>query len=170
MNWQHLCPSAIVDSFLCKIAEPSLEGWRYYHKEKKGYYVKYEIACAIGVPRIIWISGPWKLVDDGKLTEFSGLLDQLQEGERMMGDKGYRHRDKWILCPISGEKYELPREDRARNYIVYSVRQTIERVIRRERNWGILNTEWVSSLDLHCLVVHVISKLINFFLLFHDLG
>ena len=122
-------------------------GWCYYHKEKKGYYVKYEIVCSIGEPRIVWISGPWKLVDEGCLTEFSGLLDCLQENEHMIGDKGYRHCDEWVLCPISGGKYELPKEDQAQNFVVYCVRQTIEHIIWQVCFWNIISTKWTSSLE-----------------------
>ena len=148
-----------------------MQPWQYYDKNKKGYYVKYEIACSIGVPRVIWLSGPWKITDDGKIADFSELLDQIKGDEFFFADKGYRHKDEWFLCPITGEKYQLPKEDRTRNYIIYCIRQTIERVIHRVRFWHILKDHiWTSSIKIHGLLVKVLCKLLNFFLLFQPLG
>jgi DDE superfamily endonuclease len=129
---------------------------------------------AIGVPRIIWISGPWKGCGaDSTIASMSGIKEMLNEGEEcLLADKGYsgEENELWFVSPVKGHRSWLPDNANAYNYIVYSARQSIERVIRRMRLWTILHMKWRFSLDLHALVVKGIGKLTNLCFLFEPLG
>ena len=163
----YFAPSAIIDTFLVQIEQPLLEQWEYYSAEKKGYFVKFEIICSIGVPRVIWLEGPWKHnANDETISAHSTLQDQLLPAERLLADKAYRWNMNSFFCPISGMKHTLPLEDQTRNFLIHAARQTIERVIRRGRFWGFLKTTWRYSLLLLKLCVKVAFKLSNLFFIF----
>jgi DDE superfamily endonuclease len=126
---------------------------------------------AIGVPRIIWLSGPWKGVGaDSTISCLSGIKEILDEGEMLLADKGYRGHDLEFITPVTGHRRFLSNQSNAYNYIVYSGRQSIERVIKRMRIFTVLHMRWRYSLELHRLVMKVIGKLVNLCFLFHPLG
>jgi transposase len=132
--------------------------------------IKYEIGLSFGCPRVIWLSGPYKNSHDATIVNTSTLKEKLQEGERVIADKSYRGSPKTFICPITSEKWTLPREDQTRNYMIYSARNAVERVISRIKNWGFLKTQWRYSIELHALCMKVACKLVNLFLLFEPLG
>jgi IS5 family transposase len=132
--------------------------------------LKYEVALSIGNPRIIWVSGPHKNSHDATIARSSQILTNLVEGEKLMADKAYRGDEIHFICPLSGSKRNLPREDRARNYMIYSVRSAVERIIRRVKVFGFLRMEWRFSVDLHALCFRVACKLVNLFLIFEGLN
>jgi hypothetical protein len=87
----------------------------------KTFILKYEVALSIGNPWIIWVSGPHKNSHDATIACSSQILTNLVEGEKLMADKAYFGDETHFICPLSGSKRSLPREDRARNYMIYSV-------------------------------------------------
>jgi hypothetical protein len=170
-EWPCEQPSMIIDTTVSsKIQEPYLEPWRYFCKEKNGFFVKYEICCSIGVPRIVWLKGPFKPTRDDTIAKDSGIKQYLGPTERMLADKIYKGDRRTFICPVSGLKFKLPREDQTRNYMIYSARGSVERLIRRMKVFGFFHMVWRLSLELHQLCTHVIGKLINLFLIFEPLG
>lgn len=159
-----------MDSFLCPIQQPSIEPWEYYAQERKGFFVKYEIICSLGVPRVIWIAGPWKMAADGTISHFSGLKDLLIPHERLLGDKAYKGDLQSFICPATGEKWALPQEDQTRNYMIYSARQSVERLIHRLKIFNFFHLPWHGTFAQHCQCVCVIAKLVNLSLCFEPLG
>ena len=86
-----------------------------------------------------------------------------------MSDKMWRGDKYSFICPITRHKYQLD-EDNSFNFLLYSSRQAVERVIKRVRNWGCLNVVWRLDLGLLGDCAHVCALLTNLFLCFEPLG
>ena len=153
------------------IQEPFVSSWEYFDSQKKKYFLKYEIVCSIGNSRIVWFDGPWKsTVQDCTLSRRSQLRCMLTPGERLLADKGYIHSPYHFICPVTGVSTILDPEDRTRNYMIYSARQSVERLLCRLKKWGFWTVPWRASLGLHSLCARVVAKLVSFHLLFEPLG
>ena len=89
-KWEIPYPSCILDTFKATIIQPCLCGWEFFVSANT-YCVKYEIACSIGVPRIIWCSGPYKGAgNDGTIASVGCVASYLNENEAIAADKAYR--------------------------------------------------------------------------------
>jgi DDE superfamily endonuclease len=153
-----------------KIEAPSLNSWEYFSKEKNGFFLKYEIGCSLGVPRICWFNGPHKPVVDSTIAKSSHLLSFLLPTERLLADKIYKGDRGNFICPLTGKKWTLPKEDQTRNYMIYSARQSVERLIKRVKQFGFFHVVWKYSHVLHAQCAKIIAKLTNLFLIFKPLG
>ena len=159
-----------MDTFTVEVTQPHEESWHYLIGTNQ-WGIKYEIAVAIGVPRIIWISSPWRgAASDPTIATQSGILELIGDHESLMTDKIYRGDWFSFLLPLSGHRTSLSSEDNAYNYLIYAVRQTVERVICRLKIFGIFSGVWCYSFSLHALCTHAAAKLCNLFLLFEPLG
>ena len=138
-------------------------------KQKK-YFVKYEVVCSIGKPRIIWFDGPWKVtVPDCTISQWSQLRVALSGNERLLADKGYINAPNYFICPVTGKSWTLNSEDKTRNYMIYCARQTVERFFSRIKKFGFWHIPWRASIGLHGLCARVTAKLVNFYFLFKPL-
>ena len=169
VNWPYSIPSGIIDTFSTKVEQPKEESWEYL-QGKNSFGFKYEIVCSIGVPWIIWLSGPWKgATSDVTIAELSGVKEELKD-EAFLADKIYCGDKISFIVPHSGYQYSLLEEKKAYNYLVYSACQSIECVIRQMKVFGIFHIVWKYSASFHALCTKVISKLVNLFLIFKPLG
>lgn len=117
------------------------------------------------------MSGPYKgAANDATISEISGIKQKLGPSECLLADKMYRHDKISFLTPLQGHPYTLSNDENAFNYLVYSARSTIERMISRMAVFGIFDVPWRYSILLHHLCVKVICKLLNLFLIFEPLG
>lgn len=166
-HWPHLNPSFFVDTFSVNINRPRDDrAWEYYvGSEAK---VKYQIVCSLVSPRIISLDGPYKgPAQDGSIASVT-LGPKIRPGEKGYGDKQYRNCG-FILCPVSGLRFQLSNSEKYFNYTIYSNRQDIERLIRRVKSFGCMKVRWPYSLELHQLAVVAIGKLVNLSLSFEPL-
>ncbi len=169
-HWQFSVPCAIIDTTTLYITKPVTQAWQYLVGRNQ-YGIKYEFVCSIGVPRFIKVSGPYMgAASDATIPFQSGLLQDFQENEAILGDKMYRGNRHTFLSPLSGHLFHLSREERSYNYLIYRARQAIERLISRLKVFGIFNFTWRFSFALHQCVTNVCCKLVNLFLLFEPLG
>ena len=103
------------------------------------YGIKYEISVSLGLKHICWMSGPWKgSASDPTIAIQSGLKEQLDLGEAACTDKIYKGDRDHFLCPLSGHRFNLPLGANEYNFLVYSARQSVERVIKRLRYMALL--------------------------------
>ena len=81
------------------------------------------------------------------------------------------HGDQFsFLLPLPGHRITLSNEDNAFNYLIYSARQTVERVICHLKIFGIFSGIWRYSFSFHAMCTHAAAKLCNLFLIFEPLG
>lgn len=106
---------------------------------------------------------------DKIITEKSGLLDLLQEGDNVMADRGF-DIDHMLpegvtlnIPPFKGKAAQLSAEDTERTMKIASVRILVERVIGRIKNFHILEGAMPISLTSTAnQIIAVCSYLTNF--------
>jgi len=168
-NWNHLVPSFLIDTTSVAIEEPYQYGWECHTAGHKGTHIKYQIVCAIGVPRVIDFIDPWPgAANDNTISE--SIKDKMVFGEVGIGDKGYRHDKYSWLVPRPGRKVQQDKNDKTFNYKIHAVRQTVERLIKRIKTFNVIKVQWRWSIDLHIKCFKVICKLVNLALAFEPLG
>lgn len=154
----------------CPISEPKLSSWEYLCGTDK-WCVKYEVCVSIGVPRIIWWSGPYKgAASDASIANVSGIKEKMKIGEKALADKIYRFDEDNFVCPVTGHRYALTEGQKEYNFLIYSARQTVERLIKRIRNGKFSKSIWRYDIDFHKLCFHAQSKITNLCFLFEPLG
>ena len=169
MNWPYKVPCGIIDTMSVRVSQPEEHSWEYW-TGKNTYTLKYEVVCAIGQPRIIWLSGPWKgNASDSTIASESGIKICL-EGEALLADKIYKGDLVSFIVPQTGAYASLCADSKAYNFVVYSARQTVEWVIKRLKDFGMFNMRWRMSSLLHWKCTISCGKLTNLFLIFEPLG
>ena len=152
-----------------KITQPHHEAWQYI-SGKNEWSVKYEIVCSIGDPKIIWLAGPFKgSAADSTISEFSHVKHQLLPNESLLADQGYRGDLVSFLVPLPGHRNTLDADQKAQNYLIYSARVAIERVIQRISTFYVFSGVWRASFTLHKKCAKVVCKLLNLFFEFEPL-
>jgi hypothetical protein len=161
----------IIDTFTALIQQPQTCSWEYLVGTHR-WGVKYEIGVSIGVPKIIWLSGPWKgAAADSTIAKQSGIYTKLPSNEAILADKSYRGDRIRFLVPLPGRRQSHSPAEKRMNYLIYSTRQTVERMIKRMRNFGfLLNRYRMINYSLHELATTVIAQLVNFCLKYNPLG
>ena len=97
-----------VDTVDHEIQEP----WLYTKSISKIWYshkfggpgLRYEVALCILTGSICWINGPFPCgkMNDYQIFKTAGLLDQLDDGERVEADDGYKAGDPEFVKTPSG--------------------------------------------------------------------
>lgn len=170
LNWPYTVPSGIIDTFTVEVSQPLEESWQYLY-ERHRYGVKYEIVCAIGIPKIVWLSGPWRgTASDPTIANKSGIKRHLHENEALLSDKIYRGDKIHFLTAVPGHTYVLESEEKAFNFLIYSARNSVERLIHRITSSGIFQHVWKYSFSLHRKCMNSVAKLVNFSLIYEPLG
>jgi DDE superfamily endonuclease len=167
-GWSEKAPPGIIDCFKCRIEQPKEESWEFL-TQANVFHIKYEVVCSVLETRFVWISGPWKgAARDDTISKMSGVKETLK-GDLLLGDKIYKGDKKNFICPLPGHRYHMLQDERAFNYLVYSARQTIERMIGRMKKFGVLNCVWRYPYSLHELITKAIAKLVNLFIIFEPM-
>jgi hypothetical protein len=163
-------PSAIIDTFTVEVLQPVEQSWQYLY-ERHRYGIKYEVICAIGNPKIIWLSGPWRgTASDPTIANQSGIKRLLHENEALLSDKIYRGDKISFITAVPGHTYNLDDEEKAYNHLVYSARNSVERLIHRITSSGIFQHVWKYSFRLHQRCMRSVARLVNFTLIYEPLG
>jgi hypothetical protein len=140
-----LSPSSVADSTFCRIKRPYLRQWEYYNKDKHAHGLVYQVVCSLGKPfRIISFTGPFKGSAADVTIIRSTIIPKLLPEERILCDKGYWQEEK-CWCPPTGKMNTLSQEQKLERRNITNMRQIIERVIGRLKNWGCLNKIWTFS-------------------------
>lgn len=84
---------ASVDGVHCQIWEPrKVPSSKWYSKKFNKAGLTYEVGVAIYHNKIVWINGPFPAGENDKkvFDKPGGLASRLKEGQRVIGDEGYR--------------------------------------------------------------------------------
>jgi DDE superfamily endonuclease len=158
-----------VDCFKVPIEQPENEPWKYIIGTSK-WGIKYEIALSLGFRHVCWLSGPYYgAASDATILVASGFKDSLDSNESVMADKIYKGDRRAFLCPLTGTRFSLDDEGKNYNFLVYSGRQAVERLIKRLKNFHVLKDIWRPEIWLHTKCVTAVGKLVNLFLIFEPL-
>ncbi|PRP79436.1 DDE domain transposase [Planoprotostelium fungivorum] len=133
----------------------------FYSGKKKTHTIMYEIAVDVCTGFIHHVWGGYPGSDnDLSMISASGLLEELFEGEKLLGDKIYRHLDQ-IVTPTAGKWYTLNAAEQTFNSYVSSRREIVEHVFGRMKQFHCLQEKWRHSLPQHLAVFTVIANIIN---------
>jgi hypothetical protein len=138
--------------------------------------LEYEFACSLGVPRVIHVSSPRPAAAaaagaDRAVSE--DLEEKMLPGECGVGDKVHpRDGISRRLVPLPGRKrmWSMEEEDLTRSCEVPAVRQTIERVVNRVEQFGVVELPWRWGIEFHAKCFAVVCKLCNLSLIYEALG
>lgn len=149
-----------VDVTRCRINKPQYQPWQYWSGKDKFYALKYEVVVSTKPKRIIWVNGPYK----GAFSDISIFRHRLSfivpPTKLLLGDKGYIGESSRILAPYKGSN--LTADQRRLNYKISRIRQDIERVNKRLKDWKLMEFKWRSGdYIFHGICVNVISRLLN---------
>ena len=109
-------------------------------------------------------------MSDKEVTENSGLIDLLQEGDSVMADRGFlideylaQKRIQLNIPPFLGGKPQLSPEEEQQTRQIASVRIHVERAIERIKNFRILKYIFANSManDLNKIWI-ICCYLVNF--------
>jgi hypothetical protein len=138
------CP---VDAPTNKDAKLGLCNTRQKDNGHSQYNLKYTVLVQISTGKIMGVFGP----DLGKVPDINAFIlhegeMKLNEGEIILGDKGYQGHPR-ILSGIKATKgHPLDYDDMVFNYLLDSVRQVVECTFQRLKNFGVLG----KSGRFHC--------------------
>ena len=147
-----------VEGVDCRIEEPYPfeKGWseRWYSEKFNGPAVRYELAVCIMTGRICWLTGPYAA---GKWTDWKifterGLMANLDDGERVEADDGYRHGDPRV-CKTPGGPWHPLEVTRLRK----RARARHEAINGLCKNWKALSTKYRHPLQKHGLIFRAIA-------------
>lgn len=158
----------IIDSTFIPL--PAAEkGKKYYHKKSPTKAaLKFEIACDLS-HKIVNVSDCVRgSVHDMKLVRQSGVLKQMNEHTKAIGDKAYIGK-LGIITParkkrkISKEVEKL-QDEKARKHELESERAAIENINSRVKQWNVIKHIWEQDYDNFTLInkiVHVVCAIVN---------
>ncbi len=121
------------------------------HKYKFGSALRYEVAVCILSGDLVWINGPYEPGIWNDLSIFrNALLSELDNGERVEADNGYRGESpKFVKCPSSIGNHEES------EHMSAFVRRRQETINKRFKQWGILKHVYRGDFSKHGQVFRV---------------
>lgn len=122
----------------------------------KGPGLRYEVAVSILGGDVVWVNGPFACGawSDSTIMKRGGILNLLEEGERIETDNGYKHLDPEFCLSKSGAR------GFASNHKVRErVRARHETVNKRFRNFNIVKAVYRHDLLKHGMVFHAVVTL-----------
>jgi hypothetical protein len=113
--------------------------------------LRYEVAISIIHGELVWVNGPYEPGMWNDLMIFrNSLLSELDEGERVEADDGYRgEAPRHVKCPKSMGAHAITESMQA------LVRRRHETVNKRLKQWGILKQVYRGELHTHGLAFRV---------------
>lgn len=107
----------ILDDTECPITRSSTDTQEmYYSGKKKMHLIKYKIRVHPDSGKIVWMQDPApEAMHDMAITEYYGLLNELDDTDVVLADKGYIGKSQ-IVTPIKKRKYyDLTEEEKDLN-------------------------------------------------------
>lgn len=141
--------------------EAVIAEWLYYSVKKSRHTLKYEIACSMVDSTIIWINGPFPGSTHDLTIARAAFIRRLGIQEKALADKAYVG-DMHFIPPYRPARTNA---ERVWNRQHHQVRQKIERLIKRVKQFCILKETWRHDLDLHHIVFTVCCNITNICLL-----
>jgi hypothetical protein len=117
--------------------------------------VKYEIVCNMALGEIVAVNGPFRpSVHDLVVARHpNGVIRRLRDGERALADGAYFGDSHFV----TSTHHAVTRSQHQLN----SMRQTVERVIRRIKVFHCMSDRWRHALKKHRITFDVVCKIVN---------
>ena len=131
---------------------------RWFSEKENGAGVRYEIGVCIANGYIVWTNGPFACGkhNDWDIFSTKGLMDSLDQYERVEADRGYSAGDpEFVKCRGSG--FHDPSQRSVRNDIM----ARHETVNSRLKNFGILSKRYSHKVQDHQMVFDAVSMILQ---------
>lgn len=158
----------IIDSTFIPLPAAEKQPKFYHKKSPTKAALKVEIDCDLR-HRIVCVSNVVNgSMHDMRLVRESGILEQMNDQTRAIGDKGYIGKLR-IITPARkkrkvSKEVQLLQEEKERTHELESERAAIETMNKRFKQWWIVGKGWkqpYSDFAFVNKVVHVICALVN---------
>ena len=162
-----------MDGTDCPIARPSqredrdnFSSGRKKENQYSRYNIKYTLVVQVTNGRICGVLGPHPgSLNDVTALQHSGMLEYLKAHvpmEVVLADRGYQG-ENGCLTPFKRGSGGLRPDEEAFNEVLASVRQLVECVLKRVKDFGVLGKEgrWRGSLERHAVCFNVVCNIVN---------
>ncbi len=135
--------SFVIDTFTQQTYQPSrlplreLRPWMDVHKHTWG--VKWEVAVVLSRrPRLVWFSGPYRAGESDVAIAGvpNGILENMEHGERGLGDPGYVGVPGIVCPPRKNMNAYMP----GLGDVGLTLQRVVERMNRIIRSWAIMKS------------------------------
>jgi len=128
----------------------------YSHKSKNPAY-NYELALSLWESRIVWINGPYpaSVHDISVFRMEGGLKEQIPNGSRGVGDKGYSGESQYISGPNSHDTKDV-RDFKGR------ARARQEALNAKIKAFGCMKNEYKHGPDNHRMLFEAVCVVIQY--------
>ena len=147
----------VVDVTRVQIQKPKVNQGVYYSAKDKFHALKFEVACTIANPRIVWVNGGFPGSQSDIAIARQGFILELHAHERVLADMGYiGEHSLWTPTKFPRVPAEV-----ATNEKLNSIRQVIERVNQRIKIFRCLSSVWRHDFDFSRKCFNVVCKISN---------
>ncbi len=146
-----------VDGTDFRIQEP-MPFWSGWHSKKfNGPGLRYEVAISICSGDVVWINGPFPCGNWPDLNIFrDGLIYELDEGEKVEADRGYRGEPDSVSTPNCN--VFLNQVGRRQKSLVRSRHETLN---KRLKQWHCLHDTFRHNLEKHSCVFRAVAVIVQ---------
>ena len=153
----------VIDCTVCPIERPSdnMVQRLFFSGKHKMHCVKYEVAVRPdGI--ICWINGPHQgSMADITVYREERIEDDLQQGELILGDKGYVGEARIITPKKKPAGRDLSEDEQAFNALINEKRIIVENCFAMVKSFRSMSTPWRQKLERHKYVFYVVCELAN---------
>ena len=149
----------VVDVTECAIQTPNIFVQRvFYSGKSKQHSLKYEVGVELSRGTFVWFYGGCPgSYNDLTILRQSSLLDRLEPGEFLLGDKIYVGEPQ-VLTAFKAPQTEM---ERTINSVFYRHRIIVENSFARIKTFNFTHNEWRHDLKLHSLAFKVLLNVLN---------
>ena len=157
----------IVDVNRLQIFKPKRNQADYYSLKDKYHALKFELVVAIDNPRIIWVNGAFKGDECDIKIARKELIGNLDVGERVLADLGYRGESQHLWTPVQNPRLQAEHD---MNRELHRTRQIVERVNQRIKVFDCFKGIWRHDHEYCNRCFNVVSNLVNITCISHPLN
>ena len=153
---------SVIDVTRVQVQKPKVNQGLFYSAKDKFHPLKFEVVVTIANPRIIWVNGGFPGSKSDITIAREDLLTNLAEGERVLGDLGYRGRENALWTPFLNPRFD---QETGMNVEHSRIRQVVERMNQRLKIFDCLKSVWRHEHLFLQQCFNVIAKLTNLVLI-----
>lgn len=158
----------VVDVTRVQIYKPKMNQQSFYSPKDKFHALKFEVACTIEKPRIVWVNGGFPgNQSDLTIARDEGLGAEVNHDEMVLADLGYRGFDNFLWTAVQNPRVE---EELESNHAHHQKRQVIERINKRIKQFDCFAHTWRHDHAFCKQCFNVVCKITNLILVHQPLN
>ena len=143
-----------VDGTDCAVQEPNGFNKKYYSHKLHSAGLRYEVGVTLDTGDIVWVHGPYPCGSFPDILIFrNGMKKVLDDGEKVLGDKGYR--DQRCINPATPTTL-------ISEYLHEMLANRHETVNKRLKQFFVLKTRFRHERSLHGFCFHAVANVTQY--------